>query len=213
MARWPWSSSACVTRPDGLVKSSSQAPGAPRRRVSAAMSSTTGTVRSALAKPPGPVVSWPMQPNCRGMVSSRRRAAMPPTRSWTSTNEASRKAVARSVVVVKRPLKPWWRRMRPARPPTIARRVGVDVVEHELVDRQHLAAQPDAFDELGRVGAAAADDRDLDAHQHPPYLPFAPAAVPAAVRATTDGPLRRGGRSRAAAACSATDISPRPILR
>ena len=40
-------------------------PGARRRaaRTRSAISSTTGTVRSALAKPPAPVVSWPMQPH------------------------------------------------------------------------------------------------------------------------------------------------------
>ena len=30
------------------------------------MSSTTGTVRSALARPPAPVVSWPTQPHSSG---------------------------------------------------------------------------------------------------------------------------------------------------
>ena len=40
----------------------------------------------------------------------------------------------------------------------------IDVVQDELVDGQNVAAQADALDELGGVGAAAADDRDLDSH-------------------------------------------------
>ena len=51
-------------------------------RTRSAISSTTGTVRSALAKPPAPVVSWPMQPQASGTVSSESRAAWPPTRIW-----------------------------------------------------------------------------------------------------------------------------------
>ena len=54
--------------------------------------------------------------------------------------------------------------MRPASPPTTSRRSRVDVVEDELVDRQPAAASGEALDELGRIGAPAADDRDLDAH-------------------------------------------------
>ena len=52
-ARWPASISACVTIPIGFVKSTIQAPGAPRSAVSSASSSTTGTVRSAFANPAG----------------------------------------------------------------------------------------------------------------------------------------------------------------
>ena len=40
------------------------------RRTRSAISSTTGTVRIALAKPPAPVVSCPMQPQASGAVSS-----------------------------------------------------------------------------------------------------------------------------------------------
>ena len=56
-ARCPASSSARVTMPTGLVKSTIQARSAATRRTRSAMSSTTGTVRSALASPPAPVVS------------------------------------------------------------------------------------------------------------------------------------------------------------
>ena len=55
-ARCPSSSRARVTMPTGLVKSMIQASGAAFRTRSA-MSRTTGTVRSALASPPAPVVS------------------------------------------------------------------------------------------------------------------------------------------------------------
>ena len=65
----PACSSARVTMPTGLVKSMIQASGLARRTRSA-MSRTTGTVRSALARPPAPVVSWPTQPHSSGQVSS-----------------------------------------------------------------------------------------------------------------------------------------------
>ena len=42
--------------------------------------------------------------------------------------------------------------------------LGIDVEQDELVDREAVAADGDALDQLRRVGAAAADDRDLDAH-------------------------------------------------
>ncbi len=62
--------------PTGLVKSTIQAPGAASRRARSATSSTTGTVRSALARPPAPVVSCPTQPHSSGKVSSVIRAAL-----------------------------------------------------------------------------------------------------------------------------------------
>ena len=100
MARWPASSSARVTMPTGLVKSMIQAPDAARCRVRSAMSSTIGTVRSALASPPAPVVSWPTQQNSSGQVSSRCRAAWPPTRSWSSTAPAPSRPSSRLDVQV-----------------------------------------------------------------------------------------------------------------
>ena len=69
-ARCPAWSSARVTMPTGLVKSTIQASGLRAARTRSAMSSTTGTVRSALARPPAPVVSWPTQPHSSGQVSS-----------------------------------------------------------------------------------------------------------------------------------------------
>jgi hypothetical protein len=46
----------------------------------------------------------------------------------------------------------------------------VDVVEHELVDRQPVVAADEALDELRRVRAATAHDRDLDAHAASDHL-------------------------------------------
>ena len=43
---------------------------AARSRTRSAISSMTGTVRIAFAKPPAPVVSWPTQPQASGIVSS-----------------------------------------------------------------------------------------------------------------------------------------------
>ena len=88
-ARWPSSSRARVMMPTGFVKSTIQASGSARSRTTSAMPSTIGTVRSALANPPGPVVSWPSRPNLFGSVSSTSRAAWPPTRSWISTADCA----------------------------------------------------------------------------------------------------------------------------
>ena len=113
-----------------------------------------GTVRSALAKPPAPVVSWPMTPKRRGSVSSTSRAAWPPTRSWSSTKSAPSMAASRSPVRVSRP--------GPAQP--IEHPLGeaaddleplrVDVEQDELVDRQAVRAPGEALDQFRRVGAA-----------------------------------------------------------
>ncbi len=101
-ARCPAWRSARVTMPTGLVKSTIQASGF-AFSTRAAMSRTTGTVRSALASPPAPVVSCPTQPHSSGQVSSWLRAAWPPTRSWSSTASAPATPASRSVVVVSLP--------------------------------------------------------------------------------------------------------------
>ncbi len=52
----PWAVTACVMRPAGLVKLIRTAPGE-HWLSSSQYDSTTGMVRSAIAQPPGPVVS------------------------------------------------------------------------------------------------------------------------------------------------------------
>ena len=89
-----------MTIPTGFVKSTIHASGARRRAVSA-MSRTTGTVRSAFASPPKPVVSWPRQPQASGTDSSTIRAAWPPTRIWMRTASAPSTASSRLVVVTR----------------------------------------------------------------------------------------------------------------
>src|SRR4029079_18397697 len=41
---------------------------------------------------------------------------------------------------------------------------GIDIEEDQLVDRQALVPTGEPLDELRRIGAATADDGDLDAH-------------------------------------------------
>ena len=131
------------------------------RRRSSAMPSTTGTVRSALAKPPGPVVSWPSSPNLPGSVSSTSRACLA---ADPQLDQHRGRAVDR-VVQRGRGAQPAGepllgqdapgqrrRRRRAARPrcrAAPARR------------RQHAGPAGEALDQLGRVRAAATDDRDL----------------------------------------------------
>ena len=156
-ARWPASSSARVTMPTGLVKSTIQAPGAARCATCSAISSTTGTVRSAFASPPAPVVSCPMQPHGSGSVSSRSRASWPPTRIWISTKSAPSSARSSSPVTSSRPPKPARSSIRRASAADdLAALVG-DVVQRELRRRRARRAR----NELGRVGRPAADDREL----------------------------------------------------
>ncbi len=51
----------------------------------------------------------------------------------------------------------------PGEPPDDREAIGIDVVQDELGDRESVAAGGQALDELGRVRAPAADDRDLHA--------------------------------------------------
>ena len=156
--------SAWVTMPTGFVKSMIHASGFARSRVTSASCRATGMVRSALAKPPAPVVSWPMVPNRRGSVSSTRRAAWPPIRSCTSTKLG---VLRRGVQVVGQPQPSGPLRLvqHPLREPADhSQPIRVDVVEGQLVDVQARGAIQQALDELGGVGAAAADDGDLDGH-------------------------------------------------
>ena len=125
------------------------------------MSSTTGTVRSALANPPGPVVSWPSSPNRPGSVSSTSRACWPPTRSWTSTATAPSTADSSEVVVTSRPGNLLCGQDPPGQAADDLEPVGGDVVQHQLVDREHAGPAGEPLDQLGCVRAAATDDRDL----------------------------------------------------
>ncbi len=66
--------------PTGFVKSMIQASLAASRETCSAICKITGTVRSALASPPAPVVSWPTQPHCNGraLVDRPRRLTTNP---------------------------------------------------------------------------------------------------------------------------------------
>ena len=113
-------------------------------RTRSAISSTTGTVRSALAKPPAPVVSWPMQPQASGTVSSESRASCPPTRIWSRTKSAPSSARSRSPVTCSSPAKPCRSSIRAARPPTTSRRSSSMSCSDELahVDLVALPREP-----------------------------------------------------------------------
>ncbi len=167
MARCPRSSSAWVTMPTGLVKSTSQAPGAARRSAPRRARARPARVRSALAKPPGPVVSWPDAAEPRAAAS--RPAAAPPGRRRAAARGRSRRHRGRP-------------RDRPSRrPPIAARRRGEHPARQAGHDGQPLEAgsssttsstgrparpTAEALDELRRVGAAAADDRRPSATSH-----------------------------------------------
>ena len=123
-ARWPADSRARVTIPTGLVKSMMKAAGEARRAARSAKSRTMGTVRSAFASPPAPVVSCPTQPQSSGQVSSRWRAAWPPIRSWNKIASAPSVPSSRSPVQLTRAGWSWAAMIRADTGPTAARRPG-----------------------------------------------------------------------------------------
>ena len=164
-ARWPWSSRACVTRPAGLVEVDEPRAGVASRSMSRAIESTTGIVRKALAKPPAPCVSCPMQPCLSGIVSSSGREAHAadaqlhedeggslerPLPMGSSGRGGRGSGAARGCA-----------RRRRARSPVAARPRSAAT---SSPDRRSLSLPrgPSPSAELRRAGAAAADHRDLD---------------------------------------------------
>ena len=149
--------------PTGLVKSTIHAPAAARCRTVSAISRTRGTVRSALAKPPAPVVSCPTSPKRPGMVSSRSRACWPPTLSWIRTASAPSTASASDVVVPHQPgivlfaQDPCGQAAHQGQP------VAVDVVQHQLRAAQPVGPCRESLDQFRGVGAACPDHGDLHA--------------------------------------------------
>ncbi len=158
-----------MTIPTGFVKSTIHASGRASSRTRSAIPRTTGTVRIAFAKPPAPVVSWPMHPQASGAVSSSSLAACPPTRSWSRTNDGP---LDRSVEVVRD-----GERAAEALPLEHPRchltddpaPLGVDVVEDELLDGDPGSLERQPGDELGRVGRPTTDHGELH--------PFTPVSV------------------------------------
>ena len=164
-----------MTIPTGFVKSTIHASGEESSCTRSAISSTTGTVRSAFAKPPAPVVSWPMQPQASGTVSSESRAAWPPTRIWTRTKSAPSSARSRSPVTSSAAVKALALEHPRGEPADDVPPLGVDVVQDELADADLVVLAREPRDELRRVRRAAADDRDLH--------PFTPVRVTPSTKA------------------------------
>ena len=164
IARCPSSRSACVTSPVGLVKSTNHAPGAPRRAVSCASSSTTGTVRSAFANPPAPVVSCPMLPNRSGIVSSEPRGLVRPPAAARSRSRRPRSLRPRSAVSVSPPTSRHGASSAPRAHPRPTRRSGSMSSSTSSSTGNRSSPRDEPLDELRRVGAPTADDRHLHTH-------------------------------------------------
>ena len=127
----------------------------------------TGTVRSALANPPAPVVSWPTsaEPDRDRLVPEASGLA-----ADSQLDEDVVGAVERRIAVegLGEPAAPALAGEHPAgHAGDDAEPLRVAVEEDELVDRQTGRACGDAFDQLGRVGAAASDDHDPHADLRP----------------------------------------------
>ena len=110
-----------------------------------------------------------MHPQASGIVSSRSRASWPPTRIWISTKSAPSSAsvelagqgeAAAVALALEHPLRQAADHLAP---------LGVDVVQHQLVERHALALAREAGHELGRVGGPRSDHRELH--------PFTPVSV------------------------------------
>ena len=71
----------------GLEKLISHARGA-SRATRRPYSTIAGMVRTPIAKPTGPMVSWPTVSSAMTAASSRARCAAPPTRMLLMTNDA-----------------------------------------------------------------------------------------------------------------------------
>ena len=176
-ARWPSSMSAWVTIPTGFVKSTIQASG---RRAAGhqlgELEDRRGTVRIALAKPPAPgrLLADDAEAERERLVDADARPGRRPAAGGArSRRRRARRRDRRSAC--SRPVQPSRSSIRCARPPTTVEALGIDVEQDELVDGQAVRASHEALDQLGRVRAPAADDRDLGAH--PPSHPSADGRV------------------------------------
>ena len=142
--------------PTGLVKSMIQASGLVRRTRSA-MSRTTGTVRSALARPPAPVVSWPTQPHSSGQVSSCVAGGL----AADAELEEHRVGAVDARVQVGRGDDPARVALLGEDPPGQAadqlQPLGGRVDQDQFLDGQGVPQPGEAVDQFGRVGRAAAD--------------------------------------------------------
>jgi hypothetical protein len=123
------------------------------------MPSTTGTVRSALARPPKPVVSWPRQPQASGLVDCPRGLAAHADLDQHGVGALDRRVEARRRL---EPRRVACTREHPAaeagdrREPLLVR-----VVQPQLVHIDQVAKPDEPVDDLRRVRRAAADDREL----------------------------------------------------
>ena len=214
-AWWPSSSSAWVTIPTGLVKSTSQAPRLARAAISSASSSTIGTVRSALANPPAPVVSWPEAavPDRQRLVDVARRLAadaqldhdeVGPLRARRAGRPSSR--TSRSIPV------PAECARRARRPPRAAGRS-----DRAGRGRRRPSGPPvaQAVDQLGGVGAPAADDGHLGPHAAQRNIrpcPNPPISSRPCWRSTGAAPRPMSSSSRGWAPCSAGPGSARATI-
>ena len=121
-------------------------------------------MRIALAKPPAPVVSWPITPNREGqrLVHEARGLAADAQLEQDEVRAIERGVAIAGQAQATRPVQPIEHPLGEAADDLEP--VGVRVEQDELIDRQAVGPAHEAVDQLRRVGAAPADDRDLGAH-------------------------------------------------
>ena len=166
IARWSWSISAWATRPAGFVKSSSHAPSAPCGGRVAGDVEHDGNGAKRLGEPAraGRLLADQAKPGRDGLVLQPGGEA-----ADAQLHEHERRALDRSPAVggAREPARESLPAQDPGgEPADDVQPALVDVVQDDLGDAQPLGAQAEALDQLGGVGAAAADNRDLGVFNH-----------------------------------------------
>ena len=159
-ARWPWSSSACVTRPVGFVKSTNHAPGAPISRGQLGQLEHDGHRAQRLREAAGAGRLLPdaVELQRDGLVLVARLVA-----ADAQLHDHEVRALERLALVAGEPQRaaPAGATHHPLREGADdAEALGIDVQQRQFVDRKAVAAGDEPLDQLGRVGAAS--------HRRPP---------------------------------------------
>ena len=149
-----------MTMPAGLVKLTTHAPGARSATVSASRT-ISGIVRSAKQMPPGPVVSCPSTPSDERHRLVDHAALEPPDADGGEDEVGALDGVVEVGRGAERQLHPALLRQAAQDPAHPLHAAGVEVVEHDLVERERVPLRQQRPVDERDAEPAAADDREL----------------------------------------------------